>query len=412
MSRLGCVADDFTGATDLGGNLAATGRRVVVTIGPPDGIPTDTDAVVVALKTRSVPPDDAVAASLDAHRRLVRAGFDRTWFKYCSTFDSTERGNIGPVTDALLEATGASWTIACPAFPANGRTVYQGHLFVGDRLLSESGMRHHPLTPMTDPDLVRVMGAQTRHRVGLLPHAVLRAGERAVRRHIDGLVTDGVRVVVTDTLDGDDLVVIERVTRHLPLLTGGSGLALALPHVRSAAARIRTAPGPMAVLAGSVSDTTRAQIRHARTSLPHRLLSVRELVETPQRAVTEAANWAVTHLEAGRDVLLYTADDRAQVRAAQAAHGVQGSARAVERALAHCARELAERGVRRFLVAGGESSGAVVEALGVTQLRIGPAVAPGVCWTEATRDGHPINLALKSGNFGTENLFTTAQDVL
>ncbi|MFD7438401.1 3-oxo-tetronate kinase [Streptomyces sp. NPDC059861] len=414
MSRLGCVADDFTGATDLAGNLAATGRRVVVTVGPDDRPPKDADAVVVALKSRTVPPEEAVAACLDAHRKLTRAGFDRIWFKYCSTFDSTARGNIGPVTDALLEATGAPWTIACPAFPAGGRTVYQGHLFVGDRLLSESGMRHHPLTPMTDPDLVRVMGAQSRYRVGLLPHRVLRSGETAARDHVSDLVSKGVRVVVTDALDGHDLSVIERLTRDLPLITGGSGLALSLPPVRpgAAAARVRSAPGPLAVLAGSVSDTTVAQIRHARSLLPHRLLSVGDLVRSPKATVAHAVAWAAAHLDAGRDVLLYSADDHAQVRAAQEAYGVERSAQAAERALADCARALACRGVRRFLVAGGESSGAVVEALGVSRLRIGPAIAPGVSWTEATHGGHTLNLVLKSGNFGAEDLFTTAQDVL
>ncbi|MDX3097806.1 four-carbon acid sugar kinase family protein [Streptomyces sp. ME19-03-3] len=414
MTPLGCVADDFTGATDLAGNLVTAGRRVIVTVGPPDRVPEGADAVVVALKTRTVPPEEAVTVTLEAHRKLVRAGFERTWFKYCSTFDSTARGNIGPVTDALLEATGSPWTIVCPAFPANGRTVYQGHLFVGDRLLSESGMRHHPLTPMTDPDLVRVMGAQSRHRVGLLPHSVLRAGEQAARDHVDGLVADGVRVVVTDTVDQQDLEVIERITRYLPLITGGSGLALALPRARStaSAARIRRAPGPMAVLAGSVSDTTLAQIGHARSALPHRLLPVRDLVEAPERTVADALSWAAAHLDAGSDVLLHCADDRAQVDAAQTAYGVERSARAVESALAHCARALADHGVRRFLAAGGETAGAVVEALGVTRLRIGPAIAPGVSWAEAVRDGHTINLALKSGNFGAEDLFTTAQDIL
>lgn len=425
MTGLGCIADDFTGATDLAGNLVATGHRTVVVLGVPDEVPTGADAVVVALKTRTVPPAEAVDASLAAHRALSAAGLDRIWFKYCSTFDSTATGNIGPVIDALLDATGAPWTIACPAFPANGRTVYQGHLFVGDRLLSESGMRHHPLTPMTDPDVVRVLAAQTRYRTGLLPHAVLRQGPAVARRRLDALAADGVRIVVTDTVDDADLAVIEQVTRDLPLLTGGSGLALALPppaDFRSgspenaatlhAATRIDIAPGPMAVLAGSVSATTLGQIAHARKTLPHRRLDTDRLLAAPDETVEDAVRWAADRIAAGSDVLLYSADDRDQVRAAQTAHGAARAAEAVERALARCARELADRGLRRILVAGGETSGAVAGALGVRHLHIGPPIAPGVPWTATEYRGHCLNLALKSGNFGAEDLFTAAQEVL
>jgi len=414
MTALGCVADDFTGATDLAGNLVATGRRTVVTLGVPTAVPAGADAVVVALKTRTAPPGDAVDAALAAHSVLRAAGLRRTWFKYCSTFDSTDSGNIGPVIDALLDATGAPWTIACPAFPATGRTVYQGHLFVGDRLLSESGMRHHPLTPMSDPDLVRVLAAQTRHRTALLPHAVLRQGPRATRRRLDALAADGVRIMVTDTVDDVDLTVIEQATRDLPLLTGGSGLALALPPLRdnAAAARIDTAAGPMAVLAGSVSDATLGQITHARKTLPHRRLNVDDLVAAPAATAEDAVRWAVPRLDAGQDVLLYSADDRGQVHAAQSAHGVVRAAQAVEHALARCARELADRGLRRILIAGGETSGAVVGRLGVRQLHIGPAIAPGVPWTATEFDGGCLNLALKSGNFGAEDLFTTAGKLL
>ncbi|MFD7923816.1 3-oxo-tetronate kinase [Streptomyces sp. NPDC059740] len=413
MTRLGCIADDFTGATDLAGNLTATGHRVAVTVGVPAQVPRETDAVVVALKSRNLPAGQAAEAALAAHAALHGAGFGRIWFKYCSTFDSTPRGNIGPVTDALLAATGAPWTVACPAFPAGGRTVYQGHLFVGDRLLSESGMRHHPLTPMTDPDLVRVLSAQTRHRVGLLPHAVLRAGDEAVRRRLDALAAEGVRIVVTDSVDHEDLLAVERATRHLPLVTGGSGLALALPRPPGGAAPgIQVAPGPMAVLAGSVSDTTLAQIAHAGDRMPHRRLDVADLLAAPEPTVTAALRWAGGHLAAGRGVLLHSADDRAQVRAAQRRHGTAAAAHAVEQAMARCARGLAEAGVRRFLVAGGETSGAVVDALGVRTLHIGPPLAPGVSWAAADYRGGALNLALKSGNFGGEDLFSTAEEAL
>lgn len=410
MTELGCVADDFTGATDLAGNLAATGRRAVVTVGVPDTPIPDTDAIVVALKTRSVPAEQAVGEALAVHRALDRLGCARFWFKYCSTFDSTPAGNIGPVTDALLAATGSAWTVACPAFPENGRTVYQGHLFVGDRLLGESPMRHHPLTPMTDSDLVRVLGAQTAHRVGLLPCAVLRSGDDAVRAHLAALLADGVRIVVTDTLAREDLVAVERATRDLPLVTGGSGLALALPPRRSGppATAIDTAPGPCAVLAGSVSEATLAQSAYARRTLPHRRVAPEGAVSAPDREVAEVVRWARPHLDAAGDVLVHSADDREQVRAAQREFGAERVAEAVERVLAGCARALAEAGVRRFVVACGETSGAAVAELGVRSLRVGPAVAPGVPWMACVHRGGPLNLVLKSGNFGPVDLFTTA----
>ncbi|MCZ4602694.1 four-carbon acid sugar kinase family protein [Streptomyces sp. Lzd4kr] len=410
MTVLGCIADDFTGATDLAGNLVASGRRTVVTIGVPEGPLPDVDAIVVALKTRTVPAVDAVRAALEAHQALRERGCTRFWFKYCSTFDSTPRGNIGPVLDALLEATGAPWTIACPAYPANDRTVYQGHLFVGQRLLSETGMRVHPLTPMTDADLVRVLSAQTRHPVGLLPHAVLRAGPAATHAHIGRLRDGGARVLVTDSIDDTDLTAVEQCSRDLPLVTGGAGLALALPPGPAAAAdTIPIATGPMAVLAGSVSETTLAQTAHARPLLPHRKVAVAHAVTDPAAAAGALTAWARPHLDAGRGVLVHSADTRDDVRAAQAEFGAERVAQALEATLAACARGLADSGVRRFLIAGGETSGAVVSALDVRGLAIGPAIAPGISWTSADHWGRTVNLALKSGNFGPEDLFTTAE---
>jgi 3-dehydrotetronate 4-kinase len=424
--RLGCLADDFTGAADLAGNLVRAGHRTALTVGAPapEALPAAVsgdgavDAVVVALKSRTAPRAEAVAMAREAHRRLAALGCDRYWFKYCSTFDSTSEGNIGPVTDALLDATGADWTVACPAFPGNGRTVYQGHLFVGDRLLGESGMRHHPLTPMTDSDLVRVLGAQTRHPVGLLPHQVLRAGDAAVREHLDQAVRAGARIVVTDALGDEDFPPLIRATRRLPLVTGGSGLALALPPPSrpggddGAADRIEVSPGPGAVLAGSVSDTTLAQTAYARRHLPHRKISAAELLADPEGTVAAALDWARRHAEGRHPVLLYSADDREEVRHAQRQFGAAAVAAAMERAMAACARGLLDDGVRRLVVAGGETSGAVITELGIRSLRTGPSIAPGVPWTAATYRGGTVNLALKSGNFGEEDLFVTAGDTL
>lgn len=416
----GCIADDLTGATDLAAAFVAAGFRTTLTVGVPERpLPEerDADAVVVALKSRTAPRQEAVAAGLAALRHLSALDCERFWFKYCSTFDSTPQGNIGPVTEALLDALGEQCTVLCPAYPDNGRTVYQGHLFVGDTLLSESAMRYHPLTPMTDPDLRRVLSAQSTQPVGLLPHAVLRAPEGAARTHLDRLAAQGVRMIITDTTGNEDLAVIERATRHLRLVTGGSGLARFLPPPRAADAqgpadRIEIAPGPAAVLVGSVSAATLGQTAHARRYLPHRKLPVPDLLVDPAGTVAEALRWARDHLDPSVPVLLHSAEGRTEVEQAQQSLGAAEAAALVERALAQCARGLLDAGVRRLVVAGGETSGAVVSALGLHSLRIGPAAAPGVPWTSGTYAGHTVNLALKSGNFGAPDFFTTVQEAL
>jgi uncharacterized protein YgbK (DUF1537 family) len=416
----GCIADDLTGATDIAAALVAAGFRTTLTVGVPERpLPQerDADAVVVALKSRTAPRREAVADSLAVLHHLSALGCERFWFKYCSTFDSTPQGNIGPVTEALLEALGEQCTVLCPAYPDNGRTVYQGHLFVADTLLSESPMRHHPLTPMTDPDLRRVLAAQSTQPVGLLPHAVLRAPEGAARAHLDKLTAQGIRMIIADTTGNEDLAVIERATRHLRLITGGSGLARVLPPPRAADAqapadRIETAPGPAAILAGSVSAATLGQTAHARRYLPHRKLPVADLRADPVSTIARALAWARDHLDPSVPVLLHSAEERMEVEQAQQSLGATEAAALVERALADCARGLLDAGVRRLIIAGGETSGAVVSALGLRSLRIGPAAAPGVPWTSATYAGHTVNLALKSGNFGAPDFFTTAQEAL
>ncbi|MFN3297113.1 3-oxo-tetronate kinase, partial [Caldimonas sp.] len=224
MTVLGVIADDFTGATDVASMLVRAGMRTVQVIGVPDGPPPKADAVVVALKSRTIPAAQAVADSLAALRWLQAAGAKQFYFKYCSTFDSTPAGNIGPVTEALLEALGSDFTIACPAFPENGRTVFRGHLFVGDQLLSDSGMRHHPLTPMTDANLVKVLQAQSRGRVGLLRYDTVGQGVQAVRERLAQLRAEGVRLAVADAIDNDDLRTLAAACAGLPLITAGSGV--------------------------------------------------------------------------------------------------------------------------------------------------------------------------------------------
>nr|WP_163503491.1 3-oxo-tetronate kinase [Halomonas socia] len=441
---LGAIADDFTGATDLANNLVRAGMRCVQLIGVPDddialgAIDTHVDAVVVALKSRSCPAPDAVADSLAALEWLEARGARQIFFKYCSTFDSTDAGNIGPVADALLErlratepeerlrATqperlGGGQTVMVPAFPANGRSVYQGHLFVDDRLLNDSGMQHHPLNPMTDADLVRVLGRQTAHPVGLAARSVLARGGDATRAHLEALAADGVRHVVCDSLDERDLEVLAEAVVDLPLVTGGSGLGQALPAQYrrrgwlaevAEPGRLAPAVGGALVLSGSCSRATLGQVAHFLAHHPGMALDPLQLAEGGAHLDATLA-FARENLAAGGPVLVYASADPERVKAAQQALGVARAGELVEQALGLLASTLVDEGVGRLVVAGGESSGAVVSALGIRQLRIGGQIDPGVPWTQAPRQGQaPLSLALKSGNFGGEDFFTRAFTVL
>ncbi len=414
MAILGVIADDFTGATDIAGMLVKGGMRTIQTIGVPTkgAIPDDVDAVVVALKSRSIPAEDAVALSLDALTALQAAGCVRFFFKYCSTFDSTDAGNIGPVGDALLDALGAKQAIYCPAFPENGRTIFFGHLFVGNVLLSDSHMRHHPLTPMTDASLVRVLQRQTKHKVGLAPLGQVQAGSAALRSALDALAADGVRHVVVDAVADTDLDIIGEAVGDDVLVTGGSGVALGLPAAyrrrgllahKSNADSLPAAGGAAAVLAGSCSAATLGQI--AAFEGPHLALDT-DAICRGEDVAGKALAWAKEKLGNG-PVLLSASDTPEAVKALQGKYGVERSSQAIEKTMAALARGLVGAGVGRLVVAGGETSGAVVSALDVTALRIGPEIDPGVPWT-ASVGPKPLLLALKSGNFGAPDFFTKA----
>ena len=415
MPLLGCIADDFTGATDLAGMLVRAGMRTVQTIGLPAAAPERVDAIVVALKSRTVPAREAVERSLAALRWLREAGCTRFYFKYCSTFDSTDEGNIGPVADALLSALEAPFTIACPAFPENGRTLFNGHLFVGETLLSESGMRHHPLTPMTDANLVRVLQRQTPRKVGLVGHAAVSAGAPRIRERFDELRREGVAIAVVDATSNADLLRIGTACADLPLVTAGSGVALGLvPAYREAGLFAPAGPadalppsrGFRAVVAGSCSVATRGQVIAAiQAGIPARRLDPLRLAEDPGE-VAAALAWAGPLLPRG-PVLIYATAEPERVREAQVKLGRERAGALVEEALAAVTQGLVERGVGRLIVAGGETSGAVVSALGVRALRIGPEIAPGVPWTAALGD-RSLSLALKSGNFGAPAFFVDA----
>jgi len=413
---LGAVADDFTGATDLANTLVKGGMRTVQLFGVPAGrpVPADVDAVVVALKSRTAPVADAVQESLAALAWLRHAGCRQFLFKYCSTFDSTPEGNIGPVADALLEALGEDFTVYCPAFPENGRTICHGHLFVGHQLLSQSSMKDHPLTPMTDSDLVRWLGRQSPHKVGLVDYTRLGAGAEAVAQRFQELRRGGYRHAVVDALADRDLLTLAEAAAGMKLLTGGSGIALGLPEnfrkagllpPATAADALPHIDGLEAVLAGSCSAATLAQVgwfKERRPTLKLDPLALASDADAPAKAV----EWAAPKLAEG-PVLVYASAAPEEVRAAQAKLGRERAGTLVEEALARVATGLVERGVRRLVVAGGETSGAVVQALGVKGIRIGPQIDPGVPWT-ASLDEPPLALALKSGNFGATDFFLKA----
>jgi uncharacterized protein YgbK (DUF1537 family) len=412
---LGCIADDFTGATDLANTLTRQGMATVVLPGVPhrDFQAPQADAIVVALKSRSIPAADAIDMAMAALSWLECGKPLQFLFKYCSTFDSTDAGNIGPVAEALLEALAADFTIACPAFPTNQRTVYRGYLFVGDVLLSESSMRTHPLTPMTDASLVRVLQRQSKGRVGLIAHDVVRRGGAAICERIRELRDSGVRLAIADALIDADLVALGEACADLRLVTGGSGIALGLPeNFRRAGLLQRTAgvdlpaiAGPSAVLAGSCSAATQRQVEHMKRhceSFEIEPIELHASAEVVQRAI----DWA-RHRLGLRPVLIYSTADAPAVEKAQAALGREHAGQLVEQAMAQIARELVALGVRRLVVAGGETSGAVVTALGVEGLRIGPEIDPGVPWTTSIGD-NTLALALKSGNFGADDFFMKA----
>ncbi|HZZ91067.1 MAG TPA: 3-oxo-tetronate kinase [Usitatibacter sp.] len=412
---LGCIADDFTGATDLANNLVRSGMRVVQAIGVPKAaLEEAVDAVVVALKSRTIPPADAVAQSLAALEWLRGQGARQVYFKYCSTFDSTPRGNIGPVTEALMDALGTDFTIACPAFPENRRTIFKGYLFAGDVLLNESGMQNHPLTPMTDANLVRVLQAQVKRKVGLIDYAVVARGEAAIRARIAQLRGDGVAIAIVDAVSDEDLRRLGPALRDMPLVTAGSGVAIGLPanFGVSAAPRASALPpakGARAIVSGSCSVATRAQVEAFRASGgAARALDFEHLAGT-QDPVGSIVEWAKSRLEKG-PVLVYSTADPAGVKALQSRLG-QGAGERIEAMLAAVARALVrDAGVRQLIVAGGETSGAIVQALGVERLRIGPQIDPGVPWCAARSPmAHDVmHLALKSGNFGATDFFTKA----
>lgn len=424
---LGVIADDHTGATDVASMLVRSGLRTVQIIGVPTAStePGDVDAVVIALKSRTIAPAEAIEQSLAALRWLQQRGVQRFYFKYCSTFDSTAKGNIGPVADALMQALGTHYSMACPAFPENQRTIFKGHLFVGDVLLSDSGMRNHPLTPMTDANLVRVLQAQSRCKVGLLSHLQVAKGAASLKQLVEQKVADAAKespgvIDIADAITNDDLMVLGHALADLPLVTAGSGLALGLAAAYIArglvkadahAAQLPVAGGKAVVISGSCSVATNAQVKHwIAAGKPAIKVDAREIAGG-QPVAQRVLDW---HAQQTETCLIYATSPPEEVAALQKEFGANSLGEQIEHGFAQIAQGLIAQQVRRFVVAGGETSGAVVNALGVQSLKIGEAIDPGVPWTSGQvgkpllDTPAPVLLALKSGNFGTEDFFSKA----
>ena len=413
---LGVIADDFTGASDIANTLAKGGLATTQFFGlPATSAPSACDAGVVSLKTRSIDADDAIRQSLQALTWLQAQGCRQFVFKYCSTFDSTPRGNIGPVGEALAATLGVRGVPACPAFPGTGRTIYQGHLFVGDRPLNESGLENHPLNPMTDSDIRRWLSKQTNHPVGLVAWPVVKRGAKAIREALDAAASRDEHLVIVDAVDDDDLIRIGEACVDAPLLTGGSGIAIGLPRQIIAQGQASKQGsgfagrnGPGAILAGSCSKATLSQVAHYGKSHPAFAVDVSALLDGRL-----TADEVVKFMQDNRDrsPLVYSSTTPERVRALQDQYGQTQVAHRLEKLFSDVAVKIVDAGVSRLVVAGGETSGSVVAGLGLNAVAIGPEIDPGVPALVA-EGSRPIALALKSGNFGSEDFFAKALRML
>lgn len=412
---LGVIADDFTGATDIAGFLVENGMRTIQVNGIPSAnMQINADAVVVSLKSRSCPTEQAVEQSVAALKWLQAQGCQQFYFKYCSTFDSTAKGNIGPVTDALLDALGEDFTIVCPALPVNGRTVFNGHLFVLGQLLSESGMRNHPVTPMTNSNLMDLMDAQSRGQTGLINYQSIEQGADAVIGRFAELKAQGKRYAVVDAFKAEHLNEIGKAVSSLKLVTGGSGLAAGIAknwgeHLQDqtqAKQAGHPAKAPTVIFSGSCSIMTNKQVERYKAKAPFLAMDIEQCMSN-ENYVNEVFDWVVNHLSESLAPIVYATADAEKLKTIQQQHGAEASSQAVETFFSLLAIKLHTYGVRNFIVAGGETSGVVTQSLKVDSFHIGPQIAPGVPWVKAINQD--LSLALKSGNFGDENFFTTAQ---
>ena len=417
---LGCIADDFTGATDLANMLVKGGLKTIQLLGTPsknDVVPS-VDAVIIALKTRTIPVEDAIEQSLQAMNWLKNAGAKQFFFKYCSTFDSTDEGNIGPVIDALMAGLETQFTIACPAFPETERTIFKGHLFVGDKLLSDSPMKDHPLTPMTYSNLVSTLSRQTSQKVGLVEYTDISGGPSEIRKAFEKLQKEHVAIAVTDVLNDEHLYFLGEAVKDFKLITGGSGIALGLPpqlkshknhKEETTVHKLPEVLGKELILSGSCSEMTLAQVNEFSKKYCTLKLNPVELAES-NSALDNAVDWVI-QAKGKEPILVYASAPPDAVKEVQQRLGRDLASSTVENALAKIARAAVQNGFRRIVVAGGETAGAVVSNLGIKGIMIGEQIDPGVPTTVSI--GNPsIGLVLKSGNFGSADFFEKALKVM
>jgi len=412
---LGCIADDFTGATDLASMLARSGVNVSLRIGVPLSTPENTAEIeVIALKTRSISASKAIEESLSALKWLNEAGAKKYFFKYCSTFDSTREGNIGPVSEALMNELKVDQTIYCPAFPENGRSIYMGNLFVGQKLLSESSMKDHPLTPMNDSNLMRLLSAQVSRRVGLADRIVVNSGVNSLKEKLISLKENDVPHVIVDAVADTDLDTIASACQDMDYITGGSALAMPLAEFYKASGKISANDNSFMnkklntgsiILSGSCSEMTIIQVKNfiQRGAAAFQL----DPIDLAENGVKKVLDW-LSSQDFTKNIIIYATSDPDTVKKVQAELGVDMAGKIVEQGLSECAIAARELGIKNFIIAGGETSGAITKALNVRQLDIGIEIAPGVPWTFSGKRNNQIALSLKSGNFGSEEFFTEA----
>ena len=412
---LGCIADDFTGATDLASMLARSGVNVSLRIGVPISTPENTAEIeVIALKTRSISASKAIEESLSALKWLKEAGAKKYFFKYCSTFDSTAEGNIGPVSEALMNELKVDQTIYCPAFPENGRSIYMGNLFVGQKLLSESSMKDHPLTPMNDSNLMRLLSAQVSRRVGLADRIVVNSGVNSLKEKLISLKENDVPHVIVDAVADTDLDTIASACQDMDYITGGSALAMPLAEFYKASGKISANDNSFMnkklntgsiILSGSCSEMTIIQVKNfiQRGAAAFQL----DPIDLAENGVKKVLDW-LSSQDFTKNIIIYATSDPDTVKKVQAELGVDMAGKIVEQGLSECAIAARELGIKNFIIAGGETSGAITKALNVRQLDIGIEIAPGVPWTFSGKRNNQIALSLKSGNFGSEEFFTEA----
>ena len=416
---LGCIADDFTGATDLASMLARSGVNVSLRIGVPLSTPENTAEIeVIALKTRSISASKAIEESLSALKWLKEAGAKKYFFKYCSTFDSTAEGNIGPVSEALMNELKVDQTIYCPAFPENGRSIYMGNLFVGQKLLSESSMKDHPLTPMNDSNLMRLLSAQVSRRVGLADRIVVNSGVNSLKEKLISLKENDVPHVIVDAVADTDLDTIASACQDMDFITGGSALAMPLAEFYKASGKISANDNSFMnkklntgsiILSGSCSEMTIIQVKNfiQRGAAAFQL----DPIDLAENGVKKVLDW-LSSQDFTKNIIIYATSDPYTVKKVQAELGVDMAGKIVEQGLSECAIAARELGIKNFIIAGGETSGAITKALNVRQLDIGIEIAPGVPWTFSGKRNNQIALSLKSGNFGSEEFFTEALNKL